>query len=242
MVCRILNIPISRLGLTEAVNVIQKWRGGGAFYFVNVHLVVEAQSNAALNEALQNSSLNFADGVPLVWSSKLKKEPISSRVCGPDFMTEILKRKIPSAIIGGRVDDLKKIESRFPGSITAVYSPPYRPFDPENVGEDLEQLRSQLPKSLGGKLPRFIWVGLGAPKQELWIQKARSLEPDCLFFGIGAAIDFLAGSKPRAPLWMQRMGLEWLFRLLTEPKRLWKRYMITNTKFIILSFREWVGI
>jgi N-acetylglucosaminyldiphosphoundecaprenol N-acetyl-beta-D-mannosaminyltransferase len=111
------------------------------------------------------------------------------------------------------------------------YSPPYRPFSKENAREDWETFLARA-KAAGVERPRWVWVGLGAPKQEKWMEAVAEIAPDTLFFGVGAAFDFLAGTKARAPEWMRKSGLEWLHRFGSEPGRLWKRYLVTHSLFL----------
>lgn len=203
---------------------------GQAVYFANVHTVTESTENAALAAAMKKA-LCFADGMPLVWVSRLKRNAIESRVCGPDFMKAFLEKNkdLTHGFIGGSPGQAEKVSELF--HIESICdSPPMRPFSAENVRDDLERFT----RKLGSKpFPKVIWVGLGAPKQELWIEEAAKLRSETVFLGVGAAFDFLAGTKPRAPIFMQKLGLEWLFRLMSEPKRLWRRYLKTNTLFIV---------
>lgn len=110
-----------------------------------------------------------------------------------------------------------------------------RPFSPEAAMEDWENLV----RVNGGKpLPHVVWIGLGAPKQELWMQAVSARIPNVVFMGVGAAFDFLTDTKKRAPVWMQKTGLEWLYRLIQEPRRLWRRYFVTNSRFILALIAE----
>ena len=135
----------------------------------------------------------------------------------------------PHGFIGGLPGRSETVAKRSGLKQAFHCSPPVRAFSEENVRDDLKSFEKQL----GGKpWPKWIWVGLGAPKQELWIEAAARERPTVCFLGVGAAFDFLSGAKPRAPRWMQHSGLEWAFRLATEPKRLGSRYVTTNSKFI----------
>ena len=232
--CPIFGIPISRQGLDEAVEFsIESGKSGqgGAFYFVNVHSLTESRDHLLLRNAMLRARACFADGMPLVWVARRKGFPIKSRVCGPDLMKALLARTQDQAhgFIGGLPGRSEKVAKRAGLQEAFHLSPPVRPFSKDNVHEDLRNFEKQL----GGRpWPKWVWVGLGAPKQELWIEIAARERPGVCFFGVGAAFDFLSGSKPRAPRWMQHSGLEWAFRLATEPKRLGSRYVTTNSKFI----------
>lgn len=234
----VLGVAISRLGFEEALEACARRldRGeGGYVCFANVHSVTESTTSSDLRAALNEAALSVADGMPLVWVSKMRGEPIRSRVCGPDFMTAFLERHsdITHGFLGGARGRAEALATRFKVE-SICYSPPMRPFSPENVLEDWKAFV----KLSQGNTPHVVWVGLGAPKQELWMREASKLAPSTLFFGVGAAFDFLTGHKSRAPLWMQKSGLEWAFRLGQEPGRLWKRYAVTNSKFIVKELCE----
>jgi N-acetylglucosaminyldiphosphoundecaprenol N-acetyl-beta-D-mannosaminyltransferase len=233
------DLEISRLGFDAALATCEARfaRGaGGSAYFVNVHTLTEASRDAALREALQAASFLFADGVPLLWLARAKRMPIATRVCGPDFMAAMLRRQSTRVhgLIGASPEVTGAIVARY--RIQAIaHSPPMRPFSDAHALEDwhtfVARCRGRLP-------PRLVWVGLGAPKQERWIAAVSRAVPDVMFFGVGAAFDFLAERKPRAPRVLQRLGLEWTHRLASEPGRMWKRYLLTNARFARLVARE----
>jgi N-acetylglucosaminyldiphosphoundecaprenol N-acetyl-beta-D-mannosaminyltransferase len=235
----ILGIPVSRLDLRGAVEAclsqIQAGRGGYVC-FANVHSLTEAKQDPIVRDAMLGSSFVFADGVPLVWTAKLKRQPIQSRVCGPDFMKAMLETTKGElhGFIGGAPGQAEKLAERF-GVQAVCYSPPMRHYSAKNAREDWQEFLKTCP---GGRAPRIIWVGLGAPKQERWMHAINSSSEEALFFGVGAAFDFLAGVKRRAPLWMQKLGLEWLFRLGCEPRRLLKRYIINSAAYLYFTFIE----
>ena len=260
---QLFGVPISRCGIDETLEQCQSKieevspEKRGYVCFVNVHTLTESLYSEPLRRALRSAWLAVADGVPLVWLSRLKNSPIRSRVCGPDFMLHLInnqyskhptlsarEQKLTFGFIGGSkssTDQLIKnlgflAPSSSPEHSPVIYNPPMRPFTPENAREDWKEFLKQWDDKKPGEYPKVVWVGLGAPKQELWMEEVSQIAPQTLFFGVGAAFDFLAGNKKRAPLWMQRMGLEWLFRLCSEPRRLWKRYLVTNSVFIFYSF------
>jgi N-acetylglucosaminyldiphosphoundecaprenol N-acetyl-beta-D-mannosaminyltransferase len=245
----ILGAPISRLGMDSAVSdclgELEAGRGGAQF-FANVHTVTEASDLPALMQAFSRARRCYADGVPLLWMAKALGEPIESRVCGPDFVvafqTALNSRKstqpeVIQAFVGGTAGKAEALCARFAPGRGIVHSPPFRPFTEANAKEDWESVLS-LASAAGAAPPRIVWVGLGAPKQELWIDHVSRLAPETLFFGVGAAFDFLTETKKRAPLWMQKSGLEWLFRLSQEPRRLFSRYLNTNSRFVLKSLRQ----
>lgn len=227
----ILGVGVSRLGFDATLAACESRIDaglGGSVIFANVHSVTESLDNPLLRRAMNEAYLVVADGLPLVWTSRLHKEPIGSRVCGPDVMTALLTRRRTErhGFLGGLPGQAQAIATRF-GVTPVVHCPPFRPFAPAHVEEDVAAFID----ASGAEAPRILWVGLGAPKQEQWMREAARLLPHTLLFGVGAAFDFLSGAKPRAPLWMQQVGLEWAFRLASEPRRLAGRYARTNTRF-----------
>jgi N-acetylglucosaminyldiphosphoundecaprenol N-acetyl-beta-D-mannosaminyltransferase len=232
-------LEVSRLGLDAALAACEERvaRGaGGSACFVNVHTLTEASRDPRLREALRAASFLFADGIPLVWLARAKRAPIATRVCGPDFMDAMLRRQ------GARVHGLIGASPEVTGAVAARYgiqaiahSPPMRPFSEAHALEDWQAFVERCPDR---RPPRLVWVGLGAPKQERWIAAVSRVVSDVMFFGVGAAFDFLAGRKPRAPRVLQRLGLEWTHRLASEPGRLWKRYLLANARFARLAARE----
>jgi N-acetylglucosaminyldiphosphoundecaprenol N-acetyl-beta-D-mannosaminyltransferase len=140
----------------------------------------------------------------------------------------------PHGFIGGKEGQALSLEQRF-GIRSISYVTPHRPFSAENARHDWEEFLKRCPER---RPPPVVWVCLGAPKQELWMKEIAALAPGVLFFGVGAAFDFLTGAKSRAPRWMQKSGMEWLHRLLQEPGRLAKRYLFSNALFAWLLLRE----
>lgn len=208
---------------------------GGYACFVNVHSLTEATRQPALRESLRGATYCFADGMPLVWLARRLGAPIAGRVAGPDFMAAMLARTrhLRHGFVGGATTDTaKRIASAF-GVDATCYAPPMRAFSPAHARDDWDRF---------GATPPIVWVGLGAPKQELWLAEVARHAPGVMFFGVGAAFDLLAGDRPRAPRWMQRCGLEWLYRLAREPRRLVPRYAATNTRFLARVVRDQLGM
>jgi exopolysaccharide biosynthesis WecB/TagA/CpsF family protein len=208
-------------------------RHGGYVCFVNAHLAVTARENSDVRAAINGSLMSLPDGRPVYVAGKLKGIHPLEPVPGPDFMESVLALRTEPPIrhyfLGGRQEVLDRLAQvilhRFPGAqIAGMYSPPFRPMAAEEWNEVIASVRATSPD--------LIWVGLGAPKQELFMHaRWRSLAPAVLL-GVGAAFDFLTDTVTRAPAWMRRAGLEWCFRLASEPSRLWRRYVYTNTMFI----------
>ncbi|MDX8377510.1 MAG: WecB/TagA/CpsF family glycosyltransferase, partial [Mariprofundales bacterium] len=204
----------------------------------NVHMVVTARVNEYLNSAMEAALLNTSDGMPLVWELKRQGYKEAERVSGPDLMIALCKRvqveKLPVYFYGGSpevVDSMRaKLTDNFPDLIIAgIESPPMLPEQPE-----VDPLVVEKIKNSGAKI---VFVGLGCPKQELWMH-AYSVHIPAVLIGVGAAFDFFAGSVKRAPLWMQKSGLEWFYRLCSEPRRLWRRYLVTNSLFILYWLKD----
>jgi N-acetylglucosaminyldiphosphoundecaprenol N-acetyl-beta-D-mannosaminyltransferase len=183
------------------------------------------------------------DGMPLVWLSHMRGYAHVERVYGPDLMLALCQcsasRGYRHYLYGGTEDVTAQLaanlQRRFPGLlIVGRYSPPFRPLDCE---ED-----EQIVRAINAAAPDIVWVGLSTPKQERWMAEhvGRLVAPALI--GVGAAFDFHAGVKRQAPRWMQRGGLEWFFRLATEPRRLWRRYAINNPLFVLMVLRQALGL
>lgn len=238
--CRILRSEISRVPFRDALELaVAHAEGrselGGYACFVNAHTVTEGSRDRDFQRTLDEARWRFPDGVPLVWASRWLKAPIPERVCGPDFMAALAPRAGINGLIGGRPGDAEAIARRLSCPVIA-YSPPFRNFSVQNAREDWQAFLSVCPQ---GRAPRIVWVGLGAPKQERWMHAVTTLAPETLFLGVGAAFDFFSGRKKRGPAWMQRVGLEWLYRLGSEPGRLLGRYLGSNSRFILGVLRQW---
>ena len=181
--------------------------------------------------------------MPLVWLSRLSGGSPVGRVYGPDLMLAVCERSVGRGyrhfLYGGGPSVAEKLASqlqnRFPGlGIVGAYSPPFRPLTQREDQEIVERINAAQPD--------FVWVGLGAPKQEHWMADHLVKLNATVLIGVGAAFDFHSGVKVQAPYWMQRSGLEWFFRLLSEPRRLWRRYLVYNTKFLYLIFLQSLGL
>ena len=199
-----------------------------------VHTVMLCQEDPELREAVLKSDFTVPDGQPLVWAMNALGHDLPSRVYGPDLMERACARAAQTGVrmylYGGRnqgalVQLALNLRRRFPGlQIVGGYSPPYRDLTSEEedgVAAEINRSRADI-----------VWVGIGAPKQEKWMARMRDRLDAPVLVGVGAAFDFHAGLVPQAPRWMQRLGLEWLFRLANEPRRLWRRYARYNPLFV----------
>ena len=204
---------------------------------------MECQRDKKLKQVLNHAGMVTPDGVPLVWLCRLQGHKNTRRVYGPDLLLAACERSLTTGwkhyFYGGAPGVAEKLianlEKRFPGLPVAGFdTPPFRPLTPEEDRAAVEQINAS-----GADI---VWVGLGAPKQEYWMAEHLGKVNAPVMIGVGAAFDFHAGVKKQAPRWMQRSGLEWLFRLATEPRRLWKRYLINNPLFIILAILQLTGL
>ena len=202
-----------------------------------VHELVEAHDSGALRDAL-SQGLVEPDGMPLVWLAR-RADAAVERVCGPDFMPALIgagvERQRSHFFYGGGPGVPEGLAARFaaryPGlRVAGTLSPPFRPL---SAAED-----EAIVARINAAKPDYVWVGLGAPKQDLWVAEHRSRLDAAALLAVGAAFDFHAGRRRRAPRWMQRSGTEWLFRLVTEPRRLAGRYTRVNARFLALVIGE----
>ncbi|GMW07318.1 MAG: WecB/TagA/CpsF family glycosyltransferase [Gammaproteobacteria bacterium] len=217
-------------------------RTGGYVCFVNAHVAVTARENQDVMTAVNGSFMSLPDGRPVYVAGRLMGIRPLEPIPGPDFLESVLAVEAQPPLrhyfLGARREVLDRLAEvivrRFPTTaIAGTYSPPFRSMSEAEWQDIFSTIRATRPD--------VVWVGLGAPRQELFMSAHwRSLAPAVLL-GVGAAFDFMAGSVARAPLWMRRLGLEWCFRLISEPRRLWRRYAYTNTMFIAYLFRDLIG-
>lgn len=238
----VLGVGVSAINMDDAIDVIDHWITAGERHYVcitGVHGVMESQRDESLRGIHNRAGLVTPDGMPLVWLSRWRGFRNTTRVYGPDLMLAVCERSLATGyrhfFYGGSdgVADrlVLKLQKRFPSlAVAGVYSPPFRTLTPE---EDDDVVRR-----INDAKPDILWVGLGTPKQERWMAEHLDRLQVSAQIGVGAAFDFHAGLKRQAPRWMQQSGLEWLFRLLTEPARLWRRYLVNNPAFIWLTLTQ----
>jgi len=232
----VLGVGLSAINLEQAVDhLVSSARQGlrGYVCVTGVHGVTEARNDPAFRQILNQAFLNVPDGMPMSWVGWAQGHRAMDRVYGPDLMLEILRRSVPLGLThffyGGKegVADLlaEKMQSRFRGlQVVGTFCPPFRAL----TGNERAELQSRIAE----RKPDFFWVGLSTPKQERFMAEFLPLLDAKIMVGVGAAFDFHAGLVSQAPGWMQRAGLEWLYRLGTEPRRLGRRYLINNPLFI----------
>ena len=208
-----------------------------------VHTVMVCQEDRALRDAVLGSSLTVPDGQPLVWAMNMLGYDLSSRVYGPELMARCCERSAHTGtrmyLYGGRnqgalVQLALNLRQRYPGlKIVGGYSPPYRELTDEERGKVAEEINRSKAD--------VVWVGIGVPKQEKWMAQMREALEAPVLIGVGAAFDFHAGLIPQAPNHLQAVGLEWAYRLAHEPRRLWRRYLRYNPRFVIAFARQYAG-
>jgi N-acetylglucosaminyldiphosphoundecaprenol N-acetyl-beta-D-mannosaminyltransferase len=238
----VLGVQVSVLDMDSTLDILDRWITEGHREYVcvtGVHGVMESRRNEELRKIHNAAGLVTADGMPLVWWSRWHGWRDARRVYGPDLLLASCERSLTTGyrhfFYGGGegVADLlaKRLSRRYPGlAVAGTYTPPFRPL---TADEDQEVVHR-----INDAAPDIVWVGLSTPKQEFWMAEHVGRLDVPALIGVGAAFDFHAGLKPQAPRWMQHSGLEWLFRLGTEPRRLWKRYLINNPAFVWLAMQE----
>lgn len=233
----LLGIKVDSVTMNDTVETVRTMirsneRPGGYICVANVHSLMTSRRSEKLRTAFNASSLTVPDGMPLVWAGRFLGHPMKERVAGPDLMAEVLRISDregfthffygSSEAILSRLE--KNIRERFPGiKIAGSLAPPFKPLTEEEDRAVVD--------AVNAAGPDVVWVCLGAPKQELWMAEHFGRLKAPVMIGVGAAFDFHAGNIQRAPIWMQKRGLEWAWRLYQEPGRLWKRYLIDDLPF-----------
>jgi N-acetylglucosaminyldiphosphoundecaprenol N-acetyl-beta-D-mannosaminyltransferase len=246
----VLGVGVSTLTMAETVDRVICWAGepqnpAGPRYVCasTVHGVMEAWRDPALRRILNQAAIITADGMPLVWLARANGHRRAERVYGPTLMLEICRA---SAVLElrhyfyGGVDGVARalaggLETRFPGLVAAGwYCPPFRPLteaEAADVARDINDAGADI-----------VWVGLSTPKQERWISEMRRRLTAKVMLSVGAAFDFHTGRVKQAPPPLQQAGLEWAYRLVQEPRRLWRRYLHNNPMFVMLAMLQLAGL
>ncbi|AWK85826.1 WecB/TagA/CpsF family glycosyltransferase [Azospirillum thermophilum] len=245
-IVNVLGVGLRAQRMADAVESVTRWIERRVRTYVcvaDVHSVVRCQDDPALKSLYNDAGMVVTDGMPLVWLARRAGHEAVERVYGPDLMLELcalsVERGWRHAFYGATDEVLAKLrgrlESRFPGlRIVDCQAPPFRPLTEDEDRAAVERINAARPD--------ILWVGLGAPKQERWMAGHLGRLDVPVMIGVGAAFDFHAGTKPQAPRWMQRNGLEWLFRLASEPRRLARRYAVHNTRFLWLIAQQQLGL
>jgi N-acetylglucosaminyldiphosphoundecaprenol N-acetyl-beta-D-mannosaminyltransferase len=240
-------VGISVITIPQAVDQIAHWIDSQTRQYVsvcNVHTVMECQRDEKVRCAVNQAGLATPDGMPLVWLSRWwqKQVPVE-RVYGPDLMLALcqysIERGYSHYFYGGAVGVpellAERLQHRFLGlKVVGSYSPPFRSLASAEEAHIVEQINQAMPD--------IVWVGLGTPKQDLWMAAQRDQLTAPVLIGVGAAFDFHTGRIPQAPRWMQRSSLEWLFRLWHEPRRLGYRYLVYNPLFMMRVLAQMLGL
>jgi len=235
----VLNLKTALAAMAEAVSQHRK----GYICITGVHGVMEAQDNPEFRRILNGAFLCTPDGMPMVWSGRLRGHREMSRVYGPDLMLEVCAWSQQSSCrhffyggMPGVPEALRdRLTQRFPGlQVVGCYSPPFRPLDSEEL--------ARLQQTIRETKPDILWVGLSTPKQERFMAEYLPKLDVKLMVGVGAAFDFHSGRAKQAPRWMQRSGLEWFYRMCSEPRRLAGRYLRNNPRFVFKAVMQFVGL
>lgn len=241
-----LGVGVSIVDMPLALQTIEHWIAQRQPNYVclrDVHGIMACRDDPVLLEIHRTAGLVAPDGMPLVWLGRLKGHRGIRRVCGPDLMPALCARSVVRGhrhfLYGGAPGVAERLatalRARFPGlQIVGVHTPPFRPL---TADED-----AQVVRTINESGADVVWVGLGSPKQEHWMAAHLGRLRAPVMLGVGAAFDFHAGTLRRAPVWMQRSGLEWLYRLAAEPRRLWRRYLLMAPRFVVLTGLQLLGV
>ncbi len=237
----VIGVRIAALRFKEAVGLLVEAPDSKRLgvHFCTTHTLVEANTHDWLRDGLNApGSVATADGMPLVWVGRAMGRDVD-RVCGPDTMLAVMDRGRALGrrhfLYGGAAGIperlAERLSARYPGlNVVGTYSPPFRALTPDEDADEIDRINAARPD--------YVWVGLGSPKQDRWVFDHRDRLDAPVLLAVGAAFDFHSGNLRRAPGWMQRTGTEWLFRLTAEPRRLAKRYTVTNTRFALLLAKQ----
>jgi N-acetylglucosaminyldiphosphoundecaprenol N-acetyl-beta-D-mannosaminyltransferase len=236
-------VRIDNISMSGAVAHIERFiKEREPVYVVtpNVDHVVKIQEDAEFRKSYEEASLVLCDGAPLIWASRFLKSPIKHRVCGsnlfPEFSEVAAKKGYKLFFLGGKpqsaVKSAEAFRKRYPGiKIVGIYSPP---FGFEKIKEENDKIIAMIREAR----PDVLFVGLGTPKQEKWIHQYHKKMGVPVSVGIGASFEFISGKVRRAPRWIQQIGFEWLWRLMREPLRLWRRYLWDDMSFFLLVLKQ----
>jgi N-acetylglucosaminyldiphosphoundecaprenol N-acetyl-beta-D-mannosaminyltransferase len=242
----ILGVEISAVSMQEAVHQTDALLQSGSSGYIcvtGVHGIIESQDDESFRRILNSSFLTTPDGMPTVWLGHWHGHKDMTRVYGPDFMLEICRLSVERGyrhfLYGGKPGVAQelgcRLRAQFPGlQIAGEYTPPFRPLTPEEDEELLLQITDCK--------PHVLWCGLSTPKQERFMAQYSSRLPVQLMVGVGAAFDIHSGCAKDAPSWIKRSGLQWLYRMLQEPRRLAGRYLRNNPRFVWLCLQQLTGL
>ena len=241
---RMFGISLVAVTLGEAsewLSIMAQKKETRLIFTANTEAIVLMRSNEEFRNAYSAADYALADGMPLVWFSRLIGDRLPERVTGSDLLPELCrmaeKKSLKVFFLGGTPEVTPKavenLLKRFPALRVVGMATPWIDL------ADKQEVHSDLIESINRSEPDIVFIGFGAPKQEIWLGRNNERLKTGIIVTVGGTFDFLAGKTVRAPLWMQKSGLEWLWRLLHEPKRLWRRYLIGNARFLVIAWREW---
>lgn len=241
----ILGVRVHAQTLDSAITTLTAWATETERRYVctcPVYTLMLCGENPQLHKAINVADMVTADGMPVVWVQRWWGHAHAERVYGPDIVLNLCQRTAEQGVshffLGGMSGVAEQLAeglcSRFPGlNVAGIDAPTIAAIgDPPDM---------TLVERLNSINPNVIWVGLGSPKQDLWMHMYRPYLRAPLMIGVGAAFDFLSGNKPQAPIWMRRSGLEWVYRLAQEPRRLWRRYLVYNPRFVAGILRQYLS-
>jgi len=242
---RVLDVPVHAVQIPDAISQIKAWIGSGVkgryVAVTGMHGIAESRRDDNLRCALHSADLVVPDGMPLVWLGRRHGHTLKRRVYGPELMETFCRqtgatyRHFFYGGANGTADRLaSSLRQRYCIVVAGTYCPPFRTLN--------EKEQRQFVSRIEESSPDILWVGLSTPKQEKWMYENRDTLNVPVMLGVGAAFDINSGTTSQAPVWMRENGLEWLFRLTTDPKRLWRRYLISIPKAAVLVLMEIAGI
>lgn len=243
----VLNVRVDATQIPDVIGQMKTWiaerHACRMIAVTGMHGVMEAQHDASFRKILGDADAVVPDGMPLVWLGRLRGHALSRRVYGPELMMAFCERTAAEGcrhfLYGGAAGQSEKLSAvlsrKFPGlKIAGTFAPPFREL---TADED-----AHIAEMINGAAPDVVWVGLGTPKQERWMHEHRAKLRAPVLVGVGAAFDIYTGTKPQAPEWMREHGLEWLYRLVQEPRRLWKRYLVYGSEFVVRAAWEMIRV
>jgi N-acetylglucosaminyldiphosphoundecaprenol N-acetyl-beta-D-mannosaminyltransferase len=239
-VIHIGRVPIDRVTFSGALDAVERLvtgRDGGTVFTPNVDHVVLAERDEAFRRAYAAASLSLVDGVPVLWAARVLGQPLPCKISGSDFVPALLqrasRRQWSVYLLGGAAESAARASAMLQAQGVNVvgFASPYVDLNDTSAC-------ASVVSTIARTSPDLVLVGLGAPKQELFAHGAAARLAPAVLLGVGATIDFLAGTVPRAPAWVSRWGFEWLYRLAREPRRLWRRYLLRDPQFAVVCLRQ----
>ncbi|RQW45495.1 WecB/TagA/CpsF family glycosyltransferase [Novosphingobium sp. LASN5T] len=239
---KVLGVPVSLVNMDLAVNTILGWVRDRKSHFIcvrDVHGVVRAVEDPDIMALHYKAGMITPDGMPLVWLARWRGHRDVGRVCGADLVDALCEASAKAGVshyfFGGKPGVAERMAqnlvAKYPGfKVAGLETPPFRAMTAEEDAAVVERIK----QSGAG----VVWVGISTPKQEFWMRDHVDRLPGATLIGVGAAFDFHSGDVKRAPRWMRKTGFEWLHRLLSEPRRLWRRYLILAPKFVLMQLRQ----